>query len=307
MDLLDDILQSLRLRGTVYFRAAFRAPWGMELPRGEVANFHLVCRGECWVTSPFLSEPLQLRAGDVVICPRGDQHSLRYAPDANVVPAKELINTPKPDPDESIAFGGDGTTTTSLICGHYEYNRSAAHPLFESLPPVVLIPAKSGDAAAARTVGDLASAMSGSNAVSNSVAVDRLAEALLIHCMTNYVEQEPDAASFIAAAQDKHIGRAIALIHQDIAREWSVSELAREAAMSRSVFSERFRNLVGVPPMVYIARWRMLKARNYLAETSLSVAQVSQEVGYRSEFAFAKAFKKVLGITPGAARKAGAA
>jgi AraC-like DNA-binding protein len=315
--LLDDVLRAVRLRSTVYFRAAFHSPWGMELPASEVANFHLVCKGKCWLTAASLDAPIALEAGDMVLCPRGHAHELRDLPEGQTIPAQELIKNPISEPssnappagEESIAFGGVGDTTSSLICGHYEYNREISHPLFDALPPVVCIKAGSGDDQLNEQIVSMANALIGLDAERiGAAALDRLAEALFICCVNAYSSgAEEERLSFIAAAQDKQIGQAISQIHQDIAREWHLQDLAEAAAMSRSVFSDRFRELVGVSPMVYVAKWRMLKAHQMLLETSLPIARISEQVGYQSEFAFAKAFKKNLGITPGQARRTGTA
>ena len=153
------------------------------------------------------------------------------------------------------------------------------------------------------SMADLATAMSKDPGNGSDISVNRIAEALLIQCLTQYANGLEDATSFIAAAQDKQIGRAISAFHADIKKEWSVVDLAVAAAMSRSVFSDRFRELVGVPPMVYVARWRMLKAQNFLLESNMPVSQISEHVGYGSEFAFAKTFKKIIGVAPGDYRR----
>ncbi len=307
VNLLEDVLRAVRLRSTVYFKAAFRSPWGMALPSNDVANFHLVCMGECWLTAARLEAPVRLKAGDMVLCPRGDAHELRDLPEGQTTPADELIKEPLTNAgvEDGIAFGGEGETTTSLICGHYEYARDIAHPLFDALPAIVIVKGGSDSTELNEQIASLANAMIGFDAESiGAAALDRLAEALFICCVNAYSNAcAEDQISFIAAARDGQIGRAISLIHADIARDWQLQELADAAVMSRSVFAERFRELVGVSPMVYLARWRMLKARQMLLETSLPVSRISEQVGYQSEFAFAKAFKKNLGITPGQARR----
>ena len=177
--------------------------------------------------------------------------------------------------------------------------------MFETLPSVVHVTAsKHGDANWLTTAGHLAVAESTANRSGAAAVVDRLAEALLDPGPTRLRggDDQGGASSFLAAIQDRSVGRALNLIHQEITRDWNLSELAREAGVSRSVFTERFRALVGESPMVYVARWRMLKARELLLDTSLSVAQVAHAVGYQSEFSLTKAFKRLFGITPGAVR-----
>jgi len=304
MDVLSDIFRTLRLRGAVYFRAAFHAPWGMKIPDGRFASFHVVCDGSCWLRTGDGEDLVEMGKGDIVVFPRGHAHSLLCEPDAEAVLAQQLISTPKQDaaPD-SVAFGGNGTVTTSLICGHFEYFRDFPHPLFETLPPVVHLRGEEGDGSWIIAASALAAEVSSGGESAINTAVDRLGEALLIQTLGTYIRSREDQASFLGAIQDRHIGQAISLMHEDIAHDWNLTELAEAASMSRSVFSERFRRMVGTPPMVYLARWRMLKARELLVDTGLPVAEVSERVGYRSEFAFSKAFKKNLGETPGEVRK----
>ena len=302
MDALSDILQTLRLRGTVYFHARFHAPWGMRIPDGQIANFHLVTDGVCWLRSGEDAPLVELRRGDMAIFPRGNTHSLLYEKEATAVPAKEILNAPRSG--NSLSFGGEGAATTSLICGHFEYDREYPHPLFESLDAFIHIPGKKiSDAGCLTTASELAANLSEKNHPGAHAVVDRLAEALFIQALVAHVESRPDGAGFLGAMQDRQIGKTLNLMHQDIAREWTLTELASAASMSRSVFSARFRALVGESPMFYLAHWRMLKARELLLDTSLTLGRISERVGYRSEFAFSKAFKKRLGHTPGYVRR----
>jgi AraC-like DNA-binding protein len=302
MDVLSDILQTLRLRGTVYFHARFHAPWGMRVPEGQIANFHLVTDGVCWLRTGDDAPLTELRSGDMAIFPQGSTHSLLYEKEATAVPAQEMLSTPRSR--DSLSFGGKGAATTSLICGHFEYDREYPHPLFESLDEFIHIPGKQiSDMGCLATVSELAANLSEQDRPGAHAVIDRLAEALFIQALVAHVDSRPDGAGFLSAMQDRQIGKALNLMHQDIAREWTLTELSRAASMSRSVFSARFRALVGEPPMLYLARWRMLKARELLLDTSLTLGRISERVGYRSEFAFSKAFKKLLGRTPGYIRK----
>ncbi len=307
MDILSDILRTLKLRGTVYFHASFHAPWGMKIPAGEFANFHIVTDGICWLDADDQGPPIEMRQGDVAIFPRGNSHSLMYEPGASTIQAVDLLSKPKPSPNsQGMAFGGGGSATTSLICGHFEYDRDCPHPLFDTLSACIYI--RAGDqrnAAWITTASELAASISaGEGNPGTEAVIDRLAEALFIQSLAAHIESMDDRDGFLIAVQDKHIGKALSLMHNDISHEWTISELAKAALMSRSVFTEKFRRMVGEPPMLYLARWRMLKARELLIDTDMVIGHISQTVGYQSEFAFAKAFKKLLGTTPGAMRRA---
>ena len=304
MDVLSDIFSALRLRGAVYFRAAFHAPWGMTIPDGRLASFHVVCAGSCWLRVETSGDLVELSQGDIVIFPRGQGHTLLCEPNADAVLAQQLTSSPKQDvSDNAIAFGGGGSATTSLICGHFEYQRELPHPLFETLPAVVHLRGSDGDGSWVIAASALAAEVSAAGESTINTAVDRLGEALLIQTLSTYISSREDEESFLGAIQDRHIGLVISLMHGDVSHDWNLSELAEAALMSRSVFSERFRRLVGTSPMLYLARWRMLKARELLMDTALPIAEISERVGYRSEFAFSKAFKRNLGETPGAVRK----
>ena len=302
MDVLSDILQTLRLRGTVYFHARFHMPWGMRIPEGQFANFPLVTHGNCWLRTQQDAPLVEMACGDMAIFPTGSSHSLLCEKEAASVPAKDILNAPRPG--ESLSYGGEGAASTSLICGHFDYDREYPHPLFETLDTYIHIPGRRiSDPECLATISDLAANLSEKDAPGANAVVDRLAEALLIQALVAHVASRQDSAGFLGAMQDRQIGSALKLMHQDIAREWTLAELARAASMSRSVFAARFRVLVGEPPMLYLARWRMLKARELLMDTSLTLCRISERVGYRSEFAFSKAFKKLLGHTPGNIRR----
>lgn len=309
MDILADILRAQRLRGTVYFRADFRKPWGLDIQGGEFANFHIVAKGRCWLRTGDGTAVRALDEGDVVMFPHGDPHALLHAPEAVATPASQLLrdSATGSQASDGRVFGGTGSVTTTLICGHFEYDRRFAHPLFESLPSVVLVHAtQHGRADWMTAAAQLASAESTLQRPGVGVVVDRLAEALLAQALLGYVDEMPqsEARSFLAAIQDRSIGHVLAMMHRDVNRDWTLDGLAKAGGVSRSVFAERFRALVGDSPMVYLARWRMMKARELLLDTNLSMAQVADAVGYQSEFAFGKAFKRQFQVSPGAVRHA---
>ncbi len=274
-DVLATALEAIRLRGTVYFKADFRAPWDMEIPSKDTAAFHVVAAGECWLSVDGTQERRRLREGDIVLLPHGTAH--------------ELVHESK---------------LTTLVCGHFEYDRRGFHPFFRNLPTTIHIRASNADQSSwLEAAAQLAAAESGSKARGASAVVDRLAEALLLSTLRLYLEHESTPRGFIAAAKDAQLGLALAEMHAQPERDWTLRELARIAGLSRTVFSSRFRELVGDTPMRYLSRWRMLEARALLEDGKLSTAEVADRVGYRSEFAFAKAFKRAFGKGPGQYRR----
>lgn len=295
-DVLSETLEALRLQGTAYFKAEFRAPWGMAIPAKDVAAFHVVVEGGCWLRA--CGGTRRLGHGDVVLFPEGSAHELVHAPEAPASPAGELLGS-----DQAEGYGGSGSATT-LVCGHFSYDRQALHPFFAALPELVHVPGTEAPHASwVATASQMAAAESASGERGAAVVVDRLAEALLLQTLRQFLATSPSPRGFLAAADDPAIGRALANIHAHPGQRWTVRDLAREAGVSRSGFAQRFRELVGESPMRYLARWRMLAARRLLASGTLSTAEVAERVGYESEFAFAKAFKRFFGEGPGSARR----
>lgn len=307
MDILSDVFRAQRLRGTVYFRADFREPWGLDIQGGQFANFHIVVRGRCWLRTDPSAPARALETGDVVLFPNGSPHALLHAPNGAAFPAADVTGNGATSENEADTrvFGGSGSVTTTLICGHFEFDRSVPHPLLDSLPSLVHVEAsKHSRAEWLSTAGHLATIESGANRPGVTAIVDRLAEALLVQTLLGHVTamSHSEQTSFLAAVQDRSVGRVLELIHQDPAHNWSLSELAVAAGVSRSILTERFRVLVGESVMVYLARWRMLKSRELLRDSTMSVAQVADTIGYGSEFSFAKAFKRFFGVPPGQIR-----
>ncbi len=300
-DVLAKTLEALRLSGTVYFEAAFHAPWGMAVPSRDVAIFHVVVAGECWLRLAD-SEASKLQQGDIVLLAHGAAHQLLHALDGEARPAEEVLAAIRAGATAS-PVETEGAATT-LVCGHFEYDQKALHPFFETLPEVIQISSgESEQAAWLATASRLAAAETAGRQRGASAVVDRLAEALLMQTLRLFLDRHQQPGGFLAAVDDPAIGRVLSKLHDDPAREWSLPELAQIAGLSRSSFAERFRGLLAESPMRYLTRWRMLAARQHLRDDFLSTAQVAQRVGYRSEFAFAKAYKRYFGHGPGAARR----
>jgi len=286
MDILTDVLNTLRLRGTVYFQADFGAPWGMDIKGGAIANFHLVVKGECWLRGPNPHDIQQLQQGDMIVLAHGDRHALVHSPKADAQPAETVIGQSKP---------------TRLICGHYEYERAAQHPLLRALPPLIHLRASEQSewiaTASELVVKESSSSMEGSGAV-----VDRLAEILFIQVIRAYAQQQPKEAGFLAALADSTLATALASLHEEPAKQWQLEDLAKNCGVSRTKLSDRFNEVLGISPMRYMLEWRMHKARDYLINDEFSIAQIAVKAGYASEFSFSKAYKRVFGEAPGGAR-----
>ncbi len=303
MDVLSDVLSSIHLGGGVYFRCEMSAPWGMAMPRTDVAEFHVIVRGNCWLRIAEQQEPIALQGGDVVAFLHGGAHGLVDAKDGEARPADEILKGQSIENFGPVKYGGGGAPA-SILCGYFEFDRNSQHPLVAALPPFIhLRGAGISEFAWLQTalnfmIHETLAAKPGAEAV-----VSRLAGVLFVQMVRAYIEQVESPPAMLAAIADKQVGSALALMHKEPARSWTLDTLARSAGMSRSALAARFHQLVGETPMQYLTMWRMQLARKLLTESALGTAAVAERVGYQSEAAFGKAFKKIVGKGPGAYRR----
>jgi AraC-like DNA-binding protein len=249
-------------------------------------------------------EARTLAAGDLALVPHGEGHVLRSEPGAPAPGILDLEREAVSERYEILRHGAGGAPAT-LICGAVRFDHPAARQLLESLPPIVHV-----EAAGAWMQGTLGlmAAEAAELRPGGEAVITRLGDILVIQAIRSWIETDPAARSgWLGALQDRQIGRALTLVHRDPARDWTVAALASEVAMSRSAFAARFTELVGEPAMAYVARWRMHLALSALREEGATVGELADRLGYRSEAAFSRAFKRVVGIAPGAARRAAAA
>ncbi len=311
MDALASLLETVHLSGSLYFRSELGAPWGMEIPGSDTAQFHVIRRGRCWLlpagTSEF--EPLRLEAGDIVVLPHGSTHILADEPDTSIVSLEELILCHLDEPKEAsdrthMRFGGDGDLTT-LICGYFKFDPGTAHPLLSVLPSVLYLRGEGGRARSwLESSLDLIADEVTAGRPGGEALVNRLTEALFIQVIQTYIEdlEHPDP-NWLAGLRDFQIADALGLIHGEVDEPWTVGTLAARVGMSRSAFSARFRALVGEPPLQYLTRWRMQVAANHLQENRLTLSEIAEGVGYQAEASFSKVFKRFLGVAPGTFRQ----
>lgn len=305
---LGEALHVLRMRGSFYSRCELTAPWGLELPAiPGTLMFHVVTAGRCWLEVAG-DTPRLLQLGDLGLVPHGAGHRLVSEPG---VPGAELMELPREevsDRYEVIRTGGGGVPT-SLVCGTVSFDHPAAQHLVSLLPRVISVEAWSSPEKEwiASTLRFMAAEAKEPRPGGETV-ITRLADILVIQAIRAWIEQDPAAQTgWLGALRDPRIGRAIALIHRDPEQIWTVASLADEVAMSRSAFAARFAELVGESPMHYVTRWRMHVAVTALREDDATVGELAPRFGYRSEAAFSRAFKRFMGVSPGAARRSGRA
>jgi AraC-like DNA-binding protein len=302
-DPLGVALHSLRMDGAFYCRSELSAPWGLTLPpMPGYLWFHVVTSGGALLESGE-DGPTTLRPGEFALVPHGEGHRLRSEPGAPVPDILDLVREEVSDRYEILRHGGGGQSTT-LICGAVRFDHPAAVNLVEVLPSTIgVATSDSAQAEWMRSTLRLIAAEAAELRPGGEAVITRLADILVVQAIRSWLETDAAArGGWLGALQDRQIGRAIALIHGQPERQWTVASLARELAMSRSAFAARFTQLVGEPVMQYVARWRMQLAFSSLREGA-TVGEVAGHLGYRSEAAFARAFKRVTGIPPGAVRR----
>jgi AraC-like DNA-binding protein len=303
-DPLGEALHFLRMNGAFYCRSELSAPWGLTMmPMPGYIWFHVVTSGEVRLEAGD-AEPTLIRPGDLGLVPHGEGHVLRSAPGVDAPGVLELDREEISERYELLRHGGGGAPTT-LICGAVRFDHPAARNLIEILPAILHIEASNPTQTEwMQSTLRLMAAEARELRPGGEAVITRLGDILVIQAIRSWIETDPAARTgWLGALHDPQIGRAISLIHRDPARDWTVASLADELAMSRSAFAARFTELVGEPAMQYVTRWRMQVAVTSLREEGATVAQLASRLGYRSEAAFARAFKRVIGLPPGAIRR----
>ncbi len=306
VDPLGEALHFLHMSGVFYTRSEFSAPWALALPAlPDCLMFHVVTLGRCWLEVEG-AEPRLLQPGDFALVPHGDGHQLLSAPG---VPAAKLFDLPREQVSEryEILRYGQGGVATSLVCGAVRFDHPAALQLVRLLPKLIYVGTwQSPQMEWIQSTLRLMAAEARELQPGGETIITRLADILVIQSIRSWIAEDPVAQTgWLGALQDKHIGRAILLIQRDPARAWTVASLAAEVAMSRSAFAARFKELVGESPMHYVARWKMNVALTWLKEEDAPLGELADRVGYQSEAAFSRAFKRFIGVSPGTARRQG--
>jgi AraC family transcriptional regulator, alkane utilization regulator len=332
MDVLSDVLRVVRLSGAVFFTADFSAPWAIESPIADmlasavmpeaecVVLFHILVEGECEVVCQ--GHPVTtMETGDVIVFPRGDQHTMRSHGAATPTPLASIFSPGGYDEPPQLSYGGGGRTSR-FVCGYLNCDQRFG-PLVEALPTMLLVRSRDDysaidavDASGSRptvvpqgsgtwlgttlkfTINEARAARPG-----NAAMLGRLTELMFVEILREYMHRLPaNQGGWLAGVNDAHVGKALRLLHANPTRNWTVGELARESAISRSALAERFTELVGDAPIRYLANWRMQLAKQLLREGA-HVQEVATRVGYESEAAFNRAFKRATGSPPAAWRR----
>ena len=316
MDALSDVLRVAHLTGGVFLRAEFFAPWCIASrltpehcspvlgPASHMMIFHYVAEGEVHIQIEGEQDEDLIETGEVVLLPRNDMHLMGSDLSLPAVPGKEVIRPPRDGGLFSIHHGGTGSCTR-MVCGFLGCASTEGNPVISSLPPLLRVKLQQGGAAEwIRSTFQYAAEEVSAGRPGSETVLAKVSELLFVEAVRRYAEELPDGRTgWFSGLRDPHVARALALLHRDITRRWTVDDLGREVGMSRSALADRFIRLIGVPPMHYLATWRMQVATQKLRDTSDSLAQVAETVGYDSEAAFSRAFKKAFGTAPATWRR----
>lgn len=327
-DTLSNLLRAVRLRGAMFYHVEGVSPWVAEAPPGSeiiaailpgvehLMEFHGVARGTCWA-GIVGEEPVRLETGDLVIFPQGDAHVISSSPGLRAGRTDlGLYHAPRPpqlpyalrvsghrDPKAAPGHDEEGAT---IMCGFIGCDARPFNPLLAALPRTLRVPGQTGGGSP-WLVGVLHAVVqeSSDKRPGGEAVLERMTEMMFVEAVRRYIDAlPPGETGWLAGLADAAVGRALALLHERPADTWTIDRLAAGAAVSRSTLHERFVHLLGQPPMQYLTQWRMQLAARWLRDTDAKVLQVALEVGYENEAAFARAFRRATGESPGAWRRA---
>ena len=323
MDALSDVLRVVQLTGAVYLDGVFSTPWCVNVPADSalcsaylppaerVVSFHLVTEGRCWAMLPNEADSaVQVDAGDVIVVPQGEAHMIGSGTDVRAeLIAPLLADQVQARPGEvmTLAYGGGGPVTR-MVCGFLTAQDVWKNPLLAALPRLFTVSVRGSTGSWLESSLRFAAEETASVHAGRATVLAKLSELLFVEAVRRYVDTMPDdRKGWLAGLRDRLVARALALMHARPAHAWTVEDLARQVGMSRSALAQRFTDLLGVPPMQYLAQWRLQLAALQLRAADRSLAQIAEEVGYDSEAAFNRAFKREFGVPPGTWRRSAAA
>ena len=291
---INDFLRYLHLGSEVYYVGQLCDAWHMSIPgSSDAATFHLVCHGEAWIVMPDGSKPVCMNAGDIAFFAHDSAHTFSALPGIPEL----ACDFRHPAPLDKDAPGA------GLLCGHLRLPAHIRRLLLASFPDFMLIrPDKSSVGRQIRTLIEMMTEEATQNELGVNAILDRLADTLFLYVIRHALHLDPKLSPLLAALSDEHLRPAISAFIEAPAEQWTVERLAGLACQSRSTFSERFSQLVGMPPMEFVTIWRMQMATAMLADEQANMLDIALRCGYESEAAFRKAFKRVIGVPPGKAR-----
>ncbi|HEX2832469.1 MAG TPA: AraC family transcriptional regulator [Thermoanaerobaculia bacterium] len=302
MDPISDVFTSFRVQNVVYGRLELTAPWGLAFPEGH-ALFGMVARGGCWLSTDSLETPISLSGGDCFLLPRGARYEIRDQPRGRTRLITEVGRRDDGTPIPRFQYGGGGAMTL-MIAGCFTFDAPATKPVLDLLPSLIHIRADEPQSASLQSTLRLLCSESEAADLGSRIVINRLVDVFFVQAVRYYMANHSACNSkWLRAVADPQIGTALRAVHEAIESPWTVEELARIAGMSRAAFALRFKQLAGEAPLEYVTRWRMYKASQLLKDRGRKLVQIANEVGYETDGAFNRAFKRILGVTPGEFRR----
>ena len=275
------VLRTNQLRARISSNATYCDNWTEPEPAAEHGMFHLIDTGVCWVCSDVLEAPVRLAAGDLVVFPQGSAHTLMATPDGRTAPEARF---------------------TSMLCGEFEFATGKRNAIADALPDCFVV-REQDSGMQFRQLAQLMLHEARSNSFGSRAILDKMADTLFVMAVRHHIEHSAERRGLLAALCDPRLVRALEAIHTQPGKEWTVAALAEAAHMSRTAFANHFASVLGAGPIEYLTQWRMSEARRLLSDPRTSVATVAADLGYRTEAAFRRAFKRVTGVGPGVVRR----
>jgi AraC-like DNA-binding protein len=313
MDPVTDIFKTMQVASVVHARLEATAPWGLrrtaegdqeatghsathENSPSHFAHFGMVSRGNCWLSVDGISDPLPLTGGDCFLLAPGSAYALRDNPRT---PARSFCEVAPTAGTNVIHYGGGGVPTT-IVSGWFRFGQMSVKPLKRLLPNLILVKAEQAQSLALHTTLQMLASEMAQSSPGAEVMVNRLADILFIQCVRAHIALNPETCKggLLRAIFDPQVGAALKAMHEKVENPWTVETLASAAGMSRSAFALRFKEILGETPLEYLTNWRMYKATGFLQERDKKLFDIAKSVGYDSDAAFSKAFRRVFGVAP---------
>ena len=295
-NVLDDVIDTLRFRGSIFFHSSLAAPWGMSLSSIVMPRFHIALEGGFYVGAE--GSNINVEPMDIVMIPGGDMHWIADQLDRELVPSAQA--------GDACALGmplfQQGEITNKIMCGIVEYDEAIEHPILSALPSIIQLSNIQSSDNVWMTVKLIDAEINRTNSKKNSI-IDRLTEVLFIQLLNNFIKKNEHLTGFLSALKEPRLNKILQLIHQNPERQWTLDIMSDAVGMSRATLQRRFKANIGVSPMVYVSRWRMVKAHQLLKNSNLSLEGIAQTIGFSDARTFSHSYKVHYGDTPSQFRK----
>jgi AraC-like DNA-binding protein len=299
MDPLEDVMTTMRVASSLYVRLQLRAPYGVRFDTRDQARLVVITRGSCWLVADDLPQPLPLAAGDCLIVKADTKFSLQDELGRRLIPCERVLSKIT---GHTVKHGGEGVLT-EMLSGALSFDAAAAEPLMALMPPLVHVRLDEGRTHLLQTTLQLIGLETAEDGLGASLVIGRLHDVLFVQAVRAWCVTEQQAVGWLAGLRDRRLAASIRAMHGDLARQWTVETIAREAGLSRSTFAATFKAVTGDTPLDYLTRWRMYRAKVLLRGSELSLMEIAERVGYDTDTALSRAFRRSEGVAPGSWRR----